>query len=133
MKEIYLKTGSRGKKQRVKKKLKALGFNQPIVMTNKNPSMMKKSNQNGNSNNSDGKFLATKLEINASNYNQKFKDSNKKHKEDKMLKNKRGREEEKSFKEGVKSNKKNGQNHKNQKQEKFDKKNDKNSRIKTLM
>jgi hypothetical protein len=62
LKEIYLKTGSRGKKQRVKKKLKALGFNQPIVMTNKNPSMMKKPNSKSNEDN----FLSTKLELNSS-------------------------------------------------------------------
>jgi hypothetical protein len=74
LKEIYSKTISRGKKQRIKQKLRALGFNEPLESSttknlNTNPAYAKPEIKEN--------FITTKIETGKTNINKKIVDSNK--------------------------------------------------------
>jgi nucleolar protein 4 len=118
LKELYIFSKSRGKKQRIKKKLKTLGFNQPILLTNANTNLKKKEVIKVKKDN----FVTTKVENSNVNLNQKYQETNK-NKKEKMLERKRHRDEA-----VVKKNKPTKNNYTNDKKNKSDQKNSKNEK-----
>lgn len=103
--DIYAKTVSRGKKQRVKQKLRALGYDKPLEGLSVNIKTGSLKNENSAFLAAD-QFVTTKIETNKTNLNKKIKENRKKEKKgetgtgindsDKktnLLKNKRKRDE----------------------------------------
>jgi len=81
--ELYHTTLSRGKKQRIKKKLKSLGYNKdisPVTINNNNNKINRKENNNNKNSNDD--YIKIKISNNRTELNKKMKNKIKQNKKD---------------------------------------------------